>query len=164
MAGGGRDQALDVVLIERLAAGDGVEQVPVDTDHEVSGEIHPLNGNLGARADGDPDRGARDGHAGTTFEDGMEVVRAGVPAARTPQPQPVAQQRANQRRVGGTAPVQPAARAQLACQLIEAFEPAVRLDTGAVVGREPERTFGDIAIPRGAFEHGFARLQSLHGR
>ena len=94
----------------------------------------------------------------------MQVVRARVATPSATQPQPVAQQRADQRGVGRTAAVKAAAGAQLARQLIETLEPPLRLDTGAVVGCEPERALGDIAIPRGAFEHRLAWLQSLHGR
>ena len=94
----------------------------------------------------------------------MQVVGARIATARATQPEPVAQQRADQRGIGRAAPVEPAARAQLAGQLVEALEPALRLHTGAVVGREPEGALGDIAIARGAFEHRLAWLQSLHGR
>jgi hypothetical protein len=78
--------------------------------------------------------------------------------------EPVAQQGADQRRVGRSAPMQPAARAQLTGQVVEALEPAFRLDSGAVVCREPEGALGDIAVSRGAFEHRLTWLQSLHGR
>ena len=164
MPRGRRDEPLDVLLVERLAAGDGVEEMPVDADHEVTGQIHPLDGNVRAGADGDPDRRAGDRDPGATLEHGVEIVGARVATACATQAEPVAQERTDQRDVRRGAPLEAAARAQLARELVEALEPALRFDAGAVVGREPERTLGDIAIPGGAFEHRLAWLQSLHGR
>jgi hypothetical protein len=94
----------------------------------------------------------------------MEVVGARVPTSRAAQAQAIAEQGPDQRGIGRPAAVEPAARAQLTRQLIEALEPGLRLHAGAVVGSEPERALRDIPIPRGAFEHCLARLQSLHGR
>jgi hypothetical protein len=91
-------------------------------------------------------------------------VSARVSAPGATKSKAVAQQRPDQRGIGRPAPVQPAARAQLACELIEAFEPAIRFHTRAIVGSEPQGPLGDIAITLGAFEHRLARLQSLHGR
>ena len=164
LPGGCRDQALDVFVIEGLAARDGVEQVPVDADHEMPGKVHALHGNLSACADRDPDGRARDRDARPAFEHGVEVVGARIAAAGAAKAETVAQQRADQRSIGRAATVQTAARAQLTRQLVEALEPALRLHARAVVGREPERALGDIAISRGAFEHRLAWLQSLHGR
>ena len=164
LARGRRDQPFDVLVVEGLTAGDGVEEVPVDANHEVPGKVHPLHGDLGPCADRDPDGRARDRDARAAFEHGVQVVSARVSAPGATQSKPVAQQRTDQRGVGRPAPVQPAARAQLACELVEALEPAIRFHTRAIVGSEPEGALGDIAITRGAFEHRLARLQSLHGR
>jgi hypothetical protein len=57
-----------------------------------------------------------------------------------------------------------APRAQLTRQLVEALEPAFRLHSRAVVGREPERALSDVAIFGGTFEHRLTWLKSLHGR
>ena len=94
----------------------------------------------------------------------MEIVRTGIATARATQPEAIAKQRPDHRCVGGTAPAQTAAGAQLAGQLIELLEPALGLHAGAVIGRQPQCPLGDIAVARGAFEHCLARLQSLHGR
>jgi hypothetical protein len=94
----------------------------------------------------------------------MEVVRTRIAAPGATKTETVAQQRADERGVGRPAAAQPASRAQLGRELVEALEPAIRFDAGAVVGCEPERTLGDIAVALGALEHRLAWLVSLHGR
>ena len=79
--GGGGYQPLDVLLIEGLAAGHSVEQVPVDPDHEVPGKVHAFHGNLSPGADRDPDGRARDRDARTAFQHGVEVVGAWIAAS-----------------------------------------------------------------------------------
>ena len=101
-----RDQALDVLVIERLAARDRVEEVPVDAHHEMPRKVHALDRDLGARADGDPDGRACDRDAGAALEHRVEVVGARVAAARSAKAEAVSQERADQRGVGRPAPVQ----------------------------------------------------------
>jgi hypothetical protein len=91
-------------------------------------------------------------------------VGAWVATSRATQAEPVAQQGTDQWGVGRAAPLESAPRAQLAGEFVEALEPSLRFHAGAIVGREPEGTLGDIAIARGTFEHRLAWLQSLHGR
>jgi len=89
-SGGCGHQAEHVVIIERFATGNRVEHVTVHTDDEVTGQIHALDGDVGARSDRYPDRRARDGNARAAFEDVVEVVSPGVAASRAAQPEAVA--------------------------------------------------------------------------
>ena len=138
--------------------------MPVHAHDEVTGEVHALDRDVRTRADGDPDCRARDRNTGTSFEHGVQIVGARIPAAGASKPETVAEQRADQWCVRRATPMESAPRAQFARQLVEALEPALRLHAGAVIRRQPECALGDITIPGGAFEHRLARFQALHGR